>query len=68
MIKKAGKPVAVTNEVHVSDRIHPMSPCFDTLCQRIEAGYVGTAQAQGMDEILAAVQQDRLEQRQRLNN
>lgn len=45
VIKKDGEPVAAW---------------IDALCQRIEAGFSGIAEPQGVGEIQAAVQQDRL--------
>ena len=60
VINKDGKPVAALIDARLFDRIRRMQFRFD-------AGYVGIAEAEGMDEIQAAVGQDRLEQRQRRN-
>ncbi|UOD50986.1 type II toxin-antitoxin system Phd/YefM family antitoxin [Orrella daihaiensis] len=67
VINKDGKPVAALIDARLFDRIRRMQSRFDALCQRIEAGYAGVAEADAMDEIQAAVDQDRLEQRQRRN-
>lgn len=63
MIKKQAKPVESFNDACTFDRMRTAQSRFDALRQGIEAGYAGVGQAAGMDEIQAAVDQDRLEQR-----
>lgn len=65
VLNKDGKPVAALIDARLFDRIRRMQSRLDVLCQRIEAGYAGIADTDGMAEIQAAVDQDRLEQRQR---
>ncbi len=64
VINKDGKPVAALIDARLFDRIRRMQSRFDALCQRIESGYAGVTEADGLDEIQAAVDQDRQEQRQ----
>ncbi len=57
LINKDGKPVAAL--VDLFERIRRMQGRFDALCQRIEAGYSGVSEADGMAEIEAAIAEDR---------
>lgn len=59
VINKDGKPVAALIDARLFERIRRMQGRFDNLCQRIEAGFAGVTQAQGLAEIDAAVAQDR---------
>ncbi len=59
VINKDGKPVAALIDARLFERIRRMQGRFDNLCQRIEAGFAGVTEAQGLAEIDAAVAQDR---------
>lgn len=59
IINKDGKPVAALVDAQLFERIRRMQGRFDTLCQRIEAGFAEIPEAQGMAEIEAAVAQER---------
>ena len=63
VINKDGKPVAALVDARLFERIRRMQGRFEALCQRIEAGYAGTSEADGMAEIEAAIALDRQEQR-----
>lgn len=64
VINKDGKPVAALVDARLFDRIRRMQGRFDALCQRIEAGFSGVSEADGMAEIDALVADDREQQRQ----
>jgi prevent-host-death family protein len=55
VINKDGKPVAALVDARLFARIRRMQARFDALCQRIEAGYAETPEAEGLAEIDAAV-------------
>lgn len=55
VINKDGKPVAALVDARLFARIRRMQTRFDTLCQRIEAGFADTPEAAGLAEIDAAV-------------
>ncbi|MCA1925848.1 MAG: type II toxin-antitoxin system Phd/YefM family antitoxin [Thiobacillus sp.] len=55
VINKDGRPVAALVDARLFARIRRMQARFDALCQRIEAGYAGTPEAEGLAEIDAAV-------------
>jgi prevent-host-death family protein len=55
VINKDGKPVAALIDARLFARIRRMQARFDALCQRIEAGYAETPEAEGLAEIDAAV-------------
>ena len=59
VINKDGKPVAALIDARLFERIRRMQGRFDSLCQRIEAGFAGVTEAQGLAEIDAAVAQER---------
>jgi prevent-host-death family protein len=59
LIKKDGKPVAALVDARLFERIHRMQARFDSLCQRIEAGYARVPEAEGLAEIDAAVAETR---------
>ena len=63
VINKDGKPVAALIDARLFERIRRMQTRFDALCQRIEAGYAGVTESEGMAEIDNAVAQDRNQQR-----
>jgi prevent-host-death family protein len=55
VINKDGKPVAALVDAQLFARIRRMQARFDALCQRIEAGFADTPEAEGLTEIDAAV-------------
>lgn len=55
VINKDGKPVAALVDARLFERIRRMQARFDALCQRIEAGFADTAEAEGLAEIDATV-------------
>jgi prevent-host-death family protein len=55
VINKDGKPVAALIDARMLERIRRMQGRFDALCERIEAGYAGVPEAEGLAEIDAAV-------------
>jgi len=59
VINKDGKPVAALVDARLFDRIRRMQARFDALCQRLEAGFAETPEAQGLAEIEAAVALER---------
>ena len=63
VINKDGKPVAALVDARLFERIRRMQGRFDALCQRIEAGFSGVSEADGMAEIEAAIAEDRQLQR-----
>lgn len=63
VINKDGKPVAALVDARLFERIRRMQGRFDALCQRIEAGFSGIAEADGMAEIDAAISEDRAQHR-----
>jgi len=65
VINKDGKPVAALVDARLFERIRRMQARFDAFCQRIEAGYDGVPEDEGMAEIEAAVAAERGERKQR---
>jgi len=63
VINKDGKPVAALVDARLFERIRRMQGRFDALCQRIEAGFATVPQADGLDEIDAAVAAERQQHR-----
>lgn len=63
VINKDGKPVAALVDARLFERIRRMQGRFDALCQRIEAGFAGVPQAEGLAEIDAAVATERAQGR-----
>ena len=63
VINKDGKPVAALVDAQLFERIRRMQGRFDALCQRIEHGFAGVSEADGMAEIEAAIANDRQAQR-----
>ena len=59
VINKDGKPVAALVDARLFERIRRMQGRFDALCQRIELGYAGLTQNEGLAEIDAAVAKER---------
>jgi prevent-host-death family protein len=59
IINKDGKPVAALVDARLFDRIRRMQHRFDTLCNRIEAGFASVPETEGMAEIQAAIDLDR---------
>ncbi|HTQ99795.1 MAG TPA: type II toxin-antitoxin system Phd/YefM family antitoxin [Candidatus Acidoferrum sp.] len=63
VINKDGKPVAALVDARLFARIRRMQEHFDSLCSRIEAGFAGIAEADGLAEIDAAVMKARAKSR-----
>ena len=63
VINEDGKPVAALVDARLFERIRRMQGRFDALCQRIEAGFSGVSEADGIAEIEAAIAKDRQAQR-----
>jgi prevent-host-death family protein len=63
VINKDGKPVAALVDARLFERIRRMQARFDALCQRIEAGFSAIPEAEGLVEIDAAVQLERIRHR-----
>jgi prevent-host-death family protein len=61
VINKDGKPVAALVDARLFERIRRMQARFDSLAQRIEAGFAATPEAEGLAEIDAAVADARAE-------
>lgn len=59
LINKDGKPVAALVDARLFERIRRMQSRFDSLTERLEQGFSGTSEADGMAEIEAAVQAER---------
>lgn len=59
VINKDGKPVAALVDARLFERIRRMQGRFDALCQRIEAGFAGLPEADGLAEIDDAVAAER---------
>jgi prevent-host-death family protein len=59
VINKDGKPVAVLIDAQLFERIRRMQGRFDTLAKRIEDGFSGIPEQDGLAEIDAAVQAER---------
>jgi prevent-host-death family protein len=59
VINKDGKPVAALVDARLFERIRRMQGRFDALCQRIEAGFAGVSEAEGLAEIDAVVAKER---------
>ena len=63
VINRDGKPVAALVDVRLFERIRRMQERFEALCQRIEAGFAAVPEADGLQEIDAAVAIERSMQR-----
>lgn len=63
VINKDGKPVAALVDARLFERIRRMQGRFDALCQRIEAGFAGVPEAEGLAEIDAAIAKERTQAR-----
>ena len=63
VINKDGKPVAALVDARLFERIRRMQGRFDALCQRIEAGFAGVPESEGLTEIDAAVRKERARRR-----
>ncbi len=59
VINKDGKPVAALIDARLFERIRRMQSRFDTLCQKMEAGFSNITEADGMAEIEAMVAEER---------
>ena len=63
VINKDGKPVAALVDARLFERIRRMQGRFDALCQRVDAAFATVPQADGLDEIDAAVAAERRQYR-----
>lgn len=63
VINKDGRPVAALVDARLFERIRRMQARFDALCQRIESGFSNVPEAEGIAEINAAVELDRVQAR-----
>ena len=63
VINTDGKPVAALEDARLFERIRCMQERFDGLCRRIESGFEGVPEADGLQEIEAAVSLERAEHR-----
>jgi prevent-host-death family protein len=61
VINQDGKPVAALVDARLFERIRRMQARFDALSQRLEAGYTGVPEAEGLAEIDMLVAQVRAE-------
>jgi prevent-host-death family protein len=59
VINKDGKPVAALVDARLFERIRRMQERFEALCQRIEMGFEGIPEVDGLQEIDAAVALER---------
>ena len=59
LISKDGKPVAALVDMKLYERIRRQRSRFDALSERLAAGFAGQPMAQGMEEIEAAVRDQR---------
>lgn len=59
LIKKDGKPVAALVDARLFGRIRRMEARFEALSSRLEEGFAGTPQEEGMREIEAAIMSER---------
>ena len=59
VISKDGKPVAALVDAALFERIRRLQNRFDALCSRLEAGYAGVPEEDGMAEIDGAVRAER---------
>lgn len=65
VINKDGKPVAALVDARLFERIRRMQARFDALCQRIESGFAGTPEDEGLAAIDDAVAAERSSQRRK---
>jgi prevent-host-death family protein len=59
LISKDGKPVAALVDIKLYERIRRQRSRFDALSERLAAGFAGQPMAQGMEEIEAAIRDQR---------
>ena len=59
LINKDGKPVAALVDMKLYERIRRQRSRFDALSERLAAGFAGQPMAQGMEEIEAAIRDQR---------
>ena len=59
LIKKDGKPVAALVDARLFDRIRRMEARFEALSSRLEEGFAGIHQEEGMREIEEAIANER---------
>lgn len=63
VINKDGKPVAALVDARLFERIRRMQARFDSLCQRIESGFANVPEDEGLAEINAAIESERIASR-----
>jgi len=63
IINKDGKPIAALVDARLFERIRRMQGRFDALCQRLEAGFANVPEAEGLAEIEAAIELERVQAR-----
>jgi putative PIN family toxin of toxin-antitoxin system len=66
VINKDGKPVAALVDARLFERIRRMQERFEALCKRIELGFEGVPEADGLQEIDVAVALERAAHHHRL--
>ncbi|WP_325147591.1 type II toxin-antitoxin system Phd/YefM family antitoxin [Marinobacter sp.] len=59
LIKKDGKPVAALVDARLFGRIRRMEERFEALSSRLEKGFAGVPQEEGMREIEDAIAEER---------
>lgn len=59
LISKDGKPVAALVDMKLYERIRRQRSRFDALSERLASGFAGQPMAQGMEEIEAAIRDQR---------
>ncbi|MBM3366253.1 MAG: type II toxin-antitoxin system Phd/YefM family antitoxin [Betaproteobacteria bacterium] len=62
VINKDGRPVAALVDARLFERIRRMQARFESLCERLEAGFKNVDEVQGMTEIEKAISDDRAQQ------
>ncbi len=63
IINKDGKPIAALVDARLFERIRRMQGRFDALCQRLETGFANVPEAEGLAEIEAAIELERVQAR-----
>jgi prevent-host-death family protein len=59
VINKNGRPVAALVDARLFERVRRMQGRFDALCQRIEVGFAGVPECEGLSQIDEAVRMER---------
>jgi prevent-host-death family protein len=63
VINQDGRPVAALIDARLFERIRRMQSRFDALCQRIEVGFAGVPEIDGLAEIDAVIESERAQNR-----